>query len=445
MSDIKILLIQISIILVACYVMSWLLGKFRQPRVVGEMVAGILLGPSLLGWVAPDLSATIFPPASLALLNSLSQVGLLLFMFMVGLELDTQKLRQLGHTAVVISHTSIIVPFVLGAALAYYLYPRVADGTMPRTGFILFMGAAMSVTAFPVLARILTERNLIGTQLGTLTITCAAVDDVTAWCILAAITGIVRAQHTQLTLWQMLVGMAAYFAIMLLVIKPLVRNLAAGRVGARSEGTNGATTDKVLAVLLVCMLASSWATEWLGIHALFGAFFAGAIMPKELNFAHDIRIKLRPLVVVLLLPLFFAFTGLRTSIGLIIAPAMILYCGLIFLVAVVGKFGGSMVAARVMGTPWRESASIGILMNTRGLIELVILNIGLDIGVLTPPLFSMMVVMAVGTTLMTTPLLSWVYPQSAVQDLPHANDQVLPQREADELKMSPPDPAAASR
>jgi Kef-type K+ transport system membrane component KefB len=446
MTDIKILLIQISIILLTCYLMSWLLGKFRQPRVVGEMVAGILLGPSLLGWLAPNLSATIFPPDSLALLNSLSQVGLLLFMFMVGLELDTQKLRQLGHAAVVISHTSIVVPFALGALLAYYLYPRVADGTMPFTGFMLFMGAAMSVTAFPVLARILTERNLIGTQLGTLTITCAAVDDVTAWCILAAITGIVRAQHTQLTLWQMLVGMAAYFAIMLLGIKPLLRSLAAGRVGARSESANGAAaTDKVLAVLLVCMLASSWATEWLGIHALFGAFFAGAIIPKEMNFAHDIRIRLRPLVVVLLLPLFFAFTGLRTSIGLIIAPAMIVYFGLIFLVAVAGKFGGSMVAARVMGMPWRESASIGILMNTRGLIELVILNIGLDIGVLTPPLFSMMVVMAVGTTLMTTPLLSWVYPQAAAQDLTPAEAQILPQREESELKISPPDPAAASR
>lgn len=419
MSDIKILLIQICVILVACYFICWLLGKFHQPRVVGEMVAGILLGPSLLGWVAPDLSAAIFPAASLGLLSSLSQVGLLVFMFMIGLELDTQKLRRLGHTAVVISHTSIIVPFVMGALLAYYLYPRVTDGTMPFTGFILFMGAAMSVTAFPVLARILTERNLIGTKLGTLTITCAAVDDVTAWCILAAITGIVRSQHTQLTLWQMILGMVVYFAVMLLLIKPLLSSLAAGREGAGEAGAGGgnggATTDKVLAVLLVFMLASSWATEWLGIHALFGAFFAGAITPKERGLAEDIRIKLRPLVVVLLLPLFFAFTGLRTSIGLIIAPSMIFYCALIFLVAVAGKFGGSMLAARIMGTPWRESASIGILMNTRGLMELVILNIGLDIGVLTPSLFSMMVVMAVGTTLMTTPLLSWVYPEPKPQ------------------------------
>jgi Kef-type K+ transport system membrane component KefB len=416
MPDIKILLVQISVILITCYFVSWLLGKFRQPRVVGEMVSGILLGPSLLGWVAPNLSATIFPPESLGLLYSLSQIGLILFMFMVGLELDTEKLRELGRSAVVISYTSIIVPFVLGSLLAYYLYPRVANGTMPYTGFMLFMGAAMSVTAFPVLARILTERNLLGTRLGTLTITCAAVDDVTAWCILAAITGIVRAQHAQLSLWEMLLGMAAYFAIMLLVIKPLLRSLAEGSEGAEGVGEGrvrgGAVTDKVLAVLLVCMLASSWATEWLGIHALFGAFFAGVIIPKEMGFADNIRTKLRPLVVVLLLPLFFAFTGLRTSIGLIIAPSMIFYCGLVFLVAVAGKFGGSMIAARVMGTPWRESAAIGILMNTRGLMELVILNIGLDIGVLTPPLFSMMVVMAVGTTLMTTPLLYWVYPDA---------------------------------
>ncbi|MDT5158748.1 MAG: hypothetical protein QOH51_3105 [Acidobacteriota bacterium] len=408
MPDTKTLIVQISVILITCYSVGWLLGKFHQPQVVGEMVSGILLGPSLLGWVAPNLSAAIFPPESLGLLYSLSQVGLMLFMFMVGLELDTKKLRQLGHVAVVISHTSIIVPFVLGSLLAYYLYPRVSQEGMPFTGFMLFMGAAMSVTAFPVLARILSERNLLGTRLGTLAITCAAVDDVTAWCILAAIIGIVRAKLIQLTLWEMLAGLVAYFGVMLLVIRPLVRSLA-----ARHEGA----TDRILAVLLLCMLASSWATERLGIHALFGAFFAGVMMPKGNGFAEDVRKKLRPLVVVLLIPLFFAFTGLRTSIGLIIGPTMILYCGLVFLVAVAGKFGGSMVAARVMGMPWREAAAIGILMNTRGLIELVILNIGLDIGVLTRPLFSMMVVMAVGTTLMTTPLLSWFYPDVAGQGL----------------------------
>jgi len=413
MPDIKILLIQIAVILIASYSVGWLLSRFHQPQVVGEMVAGVMLGPSLLGWVAPNLSAVLFPPAGLSLLYALSQVGLLLFMFMVGLELDTKSLRRSGHTAVVISHTSIIVPFLLGALLAFYLYPRMAEPGMPFTGFVLFMGAAMSVTAFPVLARILTERDMLGTRLGTLTIACAAVDDVTAWCILATIIAVVRSKLNQLTLWQMLTGLAAYLGIMLFVLRPIVRRLVAKQGHAR-------VTNKVIAALLLCMLASSWVTEWLGVHALFGAFFAGVMLPKERFFAESIIEKLRPLVVVLLIPLFFAFTGLRTSLGLISGSAMILYCGLVFVVAVAGKFGGSTVAARVMGTPWRDAAAIGILMNTRGLIELVILNIGLDIGVLTKPLFSIMVVMAVGTTLMTTPLLSWVYADPKEAGLPQA-------------------------
>jgi Kef-type K+ transport system membrane component KefB len=410
MPDIQTLLVQISVILLTSYSVGWFLSKFHQPQVVGEMVAGILLGPSLLGWVAPNFSAALFPPESLPLLYSLSQVGLLLFMFLVGLELDTKTLRKLGHVAVVISHTSIIVPFLLGALLAFHLYPRMADASMSFTGFVLFMGAAMSVTAFPVLARILSERNLLGTRLGTLTIACAAVDDVTAWCMLAAIIAIVRSKLEHLPLWLMLAGFAAYLGIMLFVLRPIAKNFVA-RHGAKK------VTDKAIAALLLCMLASSWSTEWLGIHALFGAFFAGVIMPKEKAFAEDVREKLRPLVVVLLIPLFFAFTGLRTSIGLISGSAMLAYCGLVFIVAVAGKFGGSMLAARIMGTPWREAAAIGILMNTRGLIELVILNIGLDVGILPRPLFSMMVLMAVGTTLMTTPLLSWVYskPEESLQ------------------------------
>lgn len=401
MVDIKILIVQICVILSASYLVGWLLSKFRQPQVVGEMVAGVLLGPSLLGWVAPGLSAAIFPSSSLGSLHLLSQLGLLLFMFMVGLELDTKKLQQLGHIAVVISHTSIIVPFLSGALLAMYLYPRVADSSLPFTGFVLFMGAAMSVTAFPVLARILGERNLLGTELGTLTIACAAVDDVTAWCLLAVISALVRSEVNHLPLWQMLPGLVAYLALMLFVLRPLLRRL----VNRQEEVKR---TEKIIAVVLVCMLASSWTTEWLGFHALFGAFFAGVIMPKENGFAADFRNKFRLPVVVLLIPLFFAFTGLRTSFGLIRGPEMILYCGTVLVVAVAGKFGGSMIAARVMGRPWREAASIGVLMNTRGLIELVILNIGLDIGVLTRPLFSIMVLMAVGTTLITTPVLSWM-------------------------------------
>jgi Kef-type K+ transport system membrane component KefB len=317
----------------------------------------------------------------------------------------------LGHIAVVVSHTSIIIPFVLGALLALYLHPRIADSTIPFTGFVLFMGAAMSVTAFPVLARILGERNLLGTKLGTLTIACAAVDDVTAWCLLAVIITVIKSKLDNLALLRMLGGLALYLCIMLFILKPILQ-----RFLARHEGE--ILTYRVLAVLLLCMLASSWATEWLGIHALFGAFFAGVIVPKENGLAELVREQFRPLVVVLLLPLFFAFTGLRTSINLISGTTTLIYFGLVFIVAVAGKFGGSMIAARVMGTPWREAAAIGILMNTRGLIELVILNIGLDIGVLPQSLFSVMVFMAVGTTIMTTPLLSWVYPNPSDWDPP---------------------------
>ncbi len=404
MPDIKTLLIQISVILITSYSVGWLLSKVHQPQVIGEMVAGLLLGPSLLGWVAPDLSAALFPPESLPLLYSLSQVGLLLFMFMVGLELNTKKLYELGRVAVVISHTSIIVPFALGALFAFHLYPRMADANTPFLGFVLFMGAAMSVTAFPVLARILAERNLLGTRLGTLAIACAAVDDLTAWCLLAAIIAIVRSELSHFSVWQMFTGLALYLGVMLFVLRPIVRNFAAKHAAAR-------ISDKAIAALLFCILASSWTTEWLGIHALFGAFFAGVIMPKEKAFVEDLKNKFRPLVVVLLIPLFFAFTGLQTSLGLIRGTTMMVYCGLLFMVAVAGKFGASMIAARVMGIPWREAAGVGILMNTRGLIELVILNIGLEIGVLRQPLFSMMVLMAIGTTLMTTPLLVWFYPR----------------------------------
>lgn len=406
MQDMHLPIVQICVILLAAAVVVWLLRKFRQPQVVGEMVAGILLGPSLLGWVAPGISATLFPPASLGPLHLLSQVGLLLFMFMVGMELDTNKLRKLGHIAVVISHTSIIIPFALGALLAMFLFARVGN-TLPYTGFILFMGAAMSVTAFPVLARILDERNLLGTKLGTLTIACAAVDDVTAWCLLAVIIALVRSGLNHLALWQMLPGVAVYLCVMLFVLRPMLKKFIARQQAKK--------TEKIIVVLIICMLVSSGVTEWLGIHSLFGAFFAGVIAPKGDGLTEDIRNRLHLPVVTVLIPLFFAFTGLRTNIGLISGADMILYFGLVLLVAVIGKFGGSAIAARVMGVPWREAAAIGVLMNTRGLMELVILNIGLDIGVLTPALFSIMVFMAVATTLMTTPLLFWIYPEYKTQ------------------------------
>lgn len=404
MIEVKTLLIQITVILVTARVVGWLLSRVYQPRVVGEMVAGILLGPSLLGWIAPGFYELVFPGDGLAPLHFLSQVGLLLFMFTIGLDLDTQKLRERGRAAFVISHTSIIVPFLLGSLLALHLYSKIANDDIPFAGFVLFTGVAMSVTAFPVLARILTERNLIGTGLGTIAIACAAVGDVTAWCLLVMIISLVKSKVSPVAVWQMLLGLAAYAGIMLFVMRPMLGRFVEGRNRPKLSGS-------LASAIILFVLASSLATEWLGIHALFGAFMAGAVMPKGEVLCEHLKNKLRTPIVVLL-PLFFVFSGLRTNIGLISGATMLLYCGLVFLVAVAGKLGGSMVAAKIMGMPWREAAAIGVLMNTRGLIELVILNIGLDVGIITRPLFSMMVIMAVGTTIMTTPLLIWIYPMN---------------------------------
>ena len=408
MAGFKLLILQIGTILIVARLVGWLFGKLQQPRVVGEMLAGILLGPSLLGWLAPGISAAIFPPDSLGHLNSLSQVGLLIFMFLVGLELDLGHLRELGRAAVMTSQVSIIVPFILGSAFALYLYPRLSDPSVHFTGFALFMGAAMSVTAFPVLARILTERNMFRTRVGSVAIACAAVDDVTAWCILAGIVVIVRASSMELPVWQIVVGLAVFVLLMGFVVRPALRRLE------MVYEKRGHLTQDLIAVILLVVLASGWITESLGVHALFGAFLAGVIMPRHPKLSGELSQKFEALIVVLLLPIYFALTGLRTSIFLISGAQMWLYCAVIIVLAVIGKLGGSMLSARLNGMTWREAAAVGILMNTRGLVELVILNIGLDLGILSPPLFSIMVLMALVTTLMTTPLLTWIYPENKV-------------------------------
>jgi Kef-type K+ transport system membrane component KefB len=405
MASFKLLILQIGTILIVARLVGWLFGKLHQPRVVGEMVAGILLGPSLLGWLAPEISATLFPPQSLGNLNSLSQVGLLIFMFLVGLELDLTHLRELGRAAVMTSQVSIIAPFVLGSSFALYLYPRLSDPSVSAAGFVLFMGAAMSVTAFPVLARILTESNMLRTRVGSVAITCAAVDDVTAWCILAGITVIVRSSSLELPVWFTLGGLVAFVLAMVFVVRR-----ALGKLEAAYE-RRGHLTQGLIAIILMVVLASGWITESLGVHALFGAFLAGVVMPRHDELSEELSGKFEALVVVLLLPIYFALTGLRSSIFLITGARMWLYAAAIIVLAVAGKLGGSLLSARLNGMTWRESAAIGVLMNTRGLVELVILNIGLDLGILSPALFSIMVLMALVTTLMTTPLLRWVYPE----------------------------------
>ena len=404
--DLPLLLIQIIVILVAARLTGAFVRRLGQPQVVGEMIAGIALGPSVLGAQAPHLAALLFPAGSLGFLNTLSQIGLVVFMFLVGLELDPKIVRERGRSALVISHASIVAPFLLGATLAIVLYPTLAGSRVTFTGFALFMGAAMSVTAFPVLARILTERRLTRTPIGALAIACAAIDDVTAWCILAAVVVIVRATGsgvaTGVPLWVTLGGSAAYVAFMLTGGRRALRILET-RYAAR-----GRVTQDMIAVLMLATLASAWITERLGIHALFGAFLVGAVAPKSDDFVHAVLERFEDMMVVLLLPLFFAFTGLRTEITLIDGAGAWLVCAMVTAVAVIGKVGGSAIAARVTAMPWRDAAVIGLLLNTRGLMELVILNIGLDIGVISRELFAMMVLMALATTFMTTPLVTWL-------------------------------------
>ena len=406
------LVLQIAVILAVCRVVGSLFRLIHQPRVVGEMFAGILLGPSLLGWIAPGLSAYLFPPASLGFLNALSQIGVIIFMFLVGLGINPKELKSHGHAAVLTSHVSITAPFVLATVLSLYLYPKLSDDSVSFTSFALFMGAAMSITAFPVLARILTERDLLGSRLGTIAIACAAVDDVTGWCILAYIVVLIRSAHNTTSIWVTLGGILGFALIMIYGVRRLLRRYQT------IYRERGQISENLMALMLLLVLASALCTEWLGIHLLFGSFLMGAIMPKEQKFVRYVLDRFETVTVTLLLPLFFAFTGLRTNIGLVRGQEMWMYCGLIILVATAGKLGGSMVASWLSGMPAREAAGLGTLMNTRGLMELVILNIGLDIKVISPALFSMMVLMALFTTFMTTPVLELICPDRILRARP---------------------------
>ena len=413
----SLLLAQLGVILLACRVAGAAVRRIGQPAVVGEMLAGILLGPSLLGWMAPEWSAALFPAASLGFLSALAQVGLVLFMFLVGLELDWSSLRNRAQAAVITSHASIGVPMLLGVLLATTLFPAFAPQGVRFAPFALFLGAAMSVTAFPVLARIIKERSLQGTRLGSMAIACAAVDDVTAWLLLAGVAVIARAEVATTPLWISLAGTAAYLLVMSTIVKRMLE-----RLGAQVRRTGTVSAD-VLGALVLLVLASAFTTELLGIHALFGAFLVGALAPRDLSLVTAVRVRLEDVMVVVLLPIFFAFTGLRMQVGLLSSGGAIGLTLLVISVAVLGKFGGSALAARAAGVPLRESLALGALMNTRGLMELVILNVGLDVGVITPTIYTMMVIMALVTTAMTTPLLDRILVRPAISGV-RAGDTV---------------------
>ncbi len=401
MHPLSILLLQIMAIIITARVFAFLCRKIGQPSVVGEIAAGIFLGPSFIGLYFPEITSFLFPAQSLGNLQFLSQIGLILFMFIVGMELDLKMLKNKAHEAVVVSHVSIIFPFALGVGLAYFTYNDFSPENIQFYSFALFFGIAMSITAFPVLARIVQERNLTKTKLGALVITCAAADDVTAWCILAAVIAIVKAGSFTSALYTMAIAIA-YVIVMLKIVQPFLKKL--GDVYYNREGLS----KPIVAIFFLTLLLSSYATEIIGIHALFGAFMAGVIMPSNLNFRTVFIEKIEDVSLVLLLPLFFVFTGLRTQINLIDNGSMWIVCGVIIVVAVTGKFLGSTIAARFVGQSWRDSLAIGALMNTRGLMELVVLNIGYDLGILTPEVFTMMVIMALVTTCMTGPALDLI-------------------------------------
>jgi K+:H+ antiporter len=398
------LLVASAAIIAAARLVGSLFQRINQPQVVGEITAGVVLGPSVLGRLAPGASSALFARPMLPYLDVFSQVGLLFFMFLIGLELDYRLIRGRGHTAATVSHMSIIVPFLLGASAALVMFPVMGSPSRRFVPFALFLGASMSITAFPVLARILTERGIYKTPLGAITLTCAAVDDVTAWCILAVVVAVTRANGV-LAVARTVSLAVAFVLVMVSVVRPLL-----GRV-ARWHEDRGEIGGGVLALLFVGILLSAVATDRIGIHAIFGAFLFGAVMPQRSELIAELVAKLEDFTVVFLLPLYFAFTGLRTDVGLLGAsPSRWLLCALVVGIAIAGKWGGSAVAARVNGLSTRESVAVGVLMNTRGLTELIILNIGLDLRVIPPELFAMLVIMALVTTFMTTPLLALLYP-----------------------------------
>ena len=400
-SSLGILLLQIIAILVTCRIFGWLFKKIGQPTVIGEILAGIVLGPSVLGNISPEASAFLFPIESLGNITILSQFGLILFMFAIGMELNLTEIRQKLNETILISHTSTIVPFFFGMLTAYFVYEKYADKSIPFLSFALFIGIAMSITAFPVLARIIQEKGLTKTHLGVITLASAANGDITAWCLLAVVIAIAQA-GTMLSAVYNIGFSILYIVIMFLAIRPFLRMV--GQIYHNKE-----VIDKgIVAFILLLLVISSYFTEILGLHALFGAFIAGVVMPENIKFRKIMTEKVEDVSLALFLPLFFASTGLRTEIGLIDSSEQWILCTIFILVAIVGKFGGAMFSARFVGESWKDSLYIGALMNTRGLMELVVLTIGYEMGILTPSIFVMLVIMTLVTTFMTTPLVSFI-------------------------------------
>lgn len=394
--------LQIAVIIAACRFMARLLRPLRQPPVVAEMITGVLLGPSLLGLFAPELQAQIFPPATLPVIYTVAQVGLAFYMFLVGLEFDLSLIANRVRSAVGVSWAGIGVPFALGALLAWWFgdrYPLFTEGVATWEA-MLFMGAAMSITAFPMLARILSERGLTGTSLGTLALAAGSLDDAAAWCILAIVlASFGKAPEIAI----LAVGGGALYAIFMLTWGRKLLRLLYTKLMVGPDGES-----RVLPITAILVALAAWFTDTLGIYAVFGAFVLGASMPKDLV-APKLEREIKPLAVTLLLPFFFINSGLQTRITLVGTWELLGVTLLVVLAACLGKFGACALAAKLSGETTRDALGVGALMNARGLMELIILNIGLERGVITPTLFTVMVLMAIVTTLMAGPLFDWIY------------------------------------
>lgn len=394
-------LLQIITIIIFSRFMGALLRKIGQPMVIGEILSGIMLGPSLVGLFFPEFNAFLFPPETLTGLQYLSHLGLILFMFIIGMELDVSVIKKNAREAIIISHSAIAFSFFLGTTLAYFTFQKFSVKGADFLHYALFMGISMSITAFPVLARVVQERGLGKKNTGVLAITCAAVDDLTAWCLLAVVIAVVKAGDAVSALFT--VGLAlAYVGAMILVIQPFFAKI--GEIYISKENLN----KTVVAFVFVVLMISSYIAEIIGIHALFGAFLAGTVMPQNIKFKEILTQKIEDLGLVLLLPLFFVITGLRTQIGLLNTPELWLMCLVVMGVAIAGKFFGASLSARMVGYGWQNSFALGALMNTRGLMELIVLNIGYELGILSGEMFAMLVLMAISTTFMTGPLLDLV-------------------------------------
>lgn len=407
------ILLQLVVILVVVQIFGYLCGRIGQQWVIGEILAGLALGPSLLGAFWPGLKIQLFPAAALPTLQTLGDIGLVLYMFSLGARLDTHLMLRQSRTAIVTSISTILLPLLLGALLGFFLYPGLAGQHANLVSFILLVGTAMAVTAFPVLARLLAEKDMLGTRVGMLALTCAAIDDVIAWCLLATVVALIHARG--LTSLLLTIGLTILFiGFMLGILRPLLayvdRSIQSKQV--------------LVALSIILLLLSAYATNAIGIHPVFGAFLMGIILPRRTVFIEQVR-SLDQVNNLLFLPLFFVYSGLRTQIGLISAPALWLICLLVLAVACAGKILSGSLSVRWMGESWRESLSLGVLMNTRGLVDLIVLNIGLDLGVLSPTLFAMLVIMAIVTTMMASPLLPLLgYRQKSSQDTGQEIDSI---------------------